>query len=610
MLDELLPYYNRELSFVRRMAADFARENPKIAARLLLGEETSEDPHVERLIESFAFLNARLRHKLEDDFPEITESFLGVLYPHYLRPIPSATIVRFGLGEDQADLLDGSRVPRGALLRTDSIAGEPCYYRTCYDLNVVPLDLVSAELSPRPLPAPETPRSSVAKSVLKIQLSTFDEKTPVRDLNFDSLRFFLRGLPHHVYPLYELFLNHVVDVAIAADSEDPKPVLIDRECVRPVGFEKDEALYPWPEQSSHSYRLLCEYFAFPQKFSFIEITDIPRSALDPALSQLELYVYFDVSLRELEQNVSEEMLQLGCSPVVNLFNRRADPIVMNQLEESYRVVPDSRYSDSHEIYSIDRVDASFSNEQDREVRPLFGITHGTGEDAWYWQSTRRASVPSLGQPDKGTEVYLSVTDLTGAESGQQGWILDIETTCLNRDLPGRLPFGGGQPRLSFAEGGGTITELTCLVPPTPTLRPNLGEGNLWRLISHLTLSHLSIVGGERGAESLQEIMKMYDYRDSSETQDLIASLISVSSERVVGRIPGERMGAGYGLEVKLLFRKVSFSEKGVLVLALVLEHFLAEHCTINSFVRVVVEVEGREHPVRSGPPRAGRRILV
>jgi type VI secretion system protein ImpG len=142
------------------------------------------------------------------------------------------------------------------------------------------------------------------------------------------------------------------------------------------------------------------------------------------------------------------------------------------------------------------------------------------------------------------------------------------------------------------------------------LRPKLGEGSLWRLISHLSLSHLSIVGGERGAESLQEIMKMYDYRGSSETQDLIASLISVTSERVVGRIPGERMGAGYGLEISLRFRKASFSEKGVLVLAQVLEHFLAEHCTINSFVRVVVEIEGREQPVRRGPSRAGRRILV
>ena len=192
--------------------------------------------------------------------------------------------------------------------------------------------------------------------------------------------------------------------------------------------------------------------------------------------------------------------------------------------------------------------ASLSKEEDREVRPLFGITHGSEEDAWYWQSTRSESLASLGQPDNGTEVYLAVSDLTGIESDKKGWILDIETTCLNRDLPGRLPFGGGQPRLTFAKGGGTISELTCLVPPTPTLRPQLRDGNLWRLISHLSLSHLSIIGGEQGAESLHEIMKMYDYRDSSETQDLIASLISVSSERVVGRIPGERMGAGYGLE--------------------------------------------------------------
>ena len=166
MLDELLPYYNRELAFIRRMAADFARENPKIAARLMLGEETSEDPHVERLIESFAFLNARLRHKLEDDFPEITESFLGVLYPHYLRPIPSATIV--SLRAQRRSVRTRRRRARPTRLRCfvrDSIGGEPCYYRTCYDLNVVPLEIVSAELSPRPLPAPETPRSATAKSV-------------------------------------------------------------------------------------------------------------------------------------------------------------------------------------------------------------------------------------------------------------------------------------------------------------------------------------------------------------------------------------------------------------------------------------------------------------
>jgi type VI secretion system protein ImpG len=613
MTDELLPYYNRELSFLRRMGAEFAQANPKIAGRLRLGPDSSEDPHVERLIEAFAYLTARIRHKLDDDLPELTEGVLGVLYPHYLAPVPSMSIVQFRLHPTQSELTTGYTVPRESVLETEPIQGEPCRFRSCYATTLWPVELKSASLSRPPFTAPVTRFSAQAAAVLQLTLRCNSEQVTFAKLPLNSLRFFLKGQSQHVFSLYELLFNNTLQIALASPGRKGEPTLLDRQCLRQVGFERDEGLLPYAPRSSLGYRLLSEYFGFTEKFLFFDLTGLTPQALKQAGNQLDIFFYLNRTTSDLEQNLNADMFRLGCTPIVNLFRQRAEPIKLTHNVYQYRVVPDARRPRATEVYSIDRVTATSPAGEQVEYVPFYSMQHAVqrGTEQPFWHATRKTAGESESRIDDGTEVLLSLVDLDFHPSAPANWTLDVETTCLNRDLPNRLPFGGDQPRLQLAEGGAPLGRILCLSPPTRTLRPSLRDGALWRLLSHLTLNHLSLVDNELGAEALRETLRLYDFSGSPEKSALVEGILSVNSRRVAGRVGGHLVG-GFcrGVEVTVNFDEKRFSGSSVFLFASVLERFLALHCSINSFTKLTATIKGRDAALRQWPPRAGERVLV
>ena len=239
MTDEILPFYNRELAFVRELGAEFAKQNPKIAGRLRWAGDMSEDPHVSRMIEAFAFLNARIRHKLDDDFPELTESLLSVLYPHYLAPIPSCSILQCEVHRDQAELTSGYHVARHSELETDPIDGMPCRFRTAYDLQLWPIEIGSITYRGEPFEAPSNQVSAIAESVVSIKLKTFSPKVQFSKIPIESLRFYLNGQDQYIHNLYEMLHNDCIGVAVAANASDPRAVFVPVENIHPVGFAND-----------------------------------------------------------------------------------------------------------------------------------------------------------------------------------------------------------------------------------------------------------------------------------------------------------------------------------------------------------------------------------
>jgi len=330
-------------------------------------------------------------------------------------------------------------------------------------------------------------------------------------------------------------------------------------------------------------------------------------------NQLEVYFFLQRAAAELEQNVTEDTFRLGCTPVVNLYRHRAEPIQLTETEWEYRVVPDARRPLATEIYSIDRAVATGPDGTEVEYVPFFSARHAgdLADRQAFWYATRKPAGPSAGQPDYGTEVYLSLVDLGFRPATAGGWTLDVETTCLNRDLPHLLPFGGDQPRLQLAEGGGLVTQVRCLTHPTPTLRPPRKHGALWRLISHLTLNHLSLADQGDGAEALREILALYDLRDTPETRSLVEGVLSIGTRRVVGRASTDTArGLCRGLEVTVHFDAERFVGSGLFLFASVLERFFGMYCTINSFTRMVATVEGRAGELRRWPGRAGDRVLL
>lgn len=610
MTDDLLPYYNRELSYLRRHAARFAEAHPKVAARLRLGPDGSEDPHVERLLQGVAYLTSRVRHKLDDEFPEVTRALLGVLYPHYLAPVPACAVVQLDLTEGQNELTAGLTVDRGRGVETDPVQGDPVRFRTAYPVTLFPVDVRLATLAAAPFTAPPTPRAGGAAAVLRIALGCRSPGVRFADLNLTTLRVFLRGQPQHTQKLYELLFNHAVEVAVATRPGDAQPVALPPTALRPVGFGADEGLLPYPPRSFVGYRLLTEFFAFPQKFLFFDI-DIPAAAKARCGNTLELFVYLDRPAADLEPVVNADVFRLGCTPVVNLYTQAAEPIRLTHQEFEYRVVPDRRRPLAHEIYSIDRVGSTAPDGRTAEYAPFFAVKHGGGGAGPYYHATRRNAAdtprPDATVMDRGTEVYLAFADRSFDPAAPADHTVHVETTCLNRDLPARLPFGGGQPRLQLSQGGALVSRVTCLTPPTPTVRGHLGDAGLWRLVSHLTLNHLSFAGGADGADALREVLALYDFSDSAAARGMIDGVLGVTGRRVLGRSGG---AVCRGVEVGLTFDPDRYAGNGLYLFASVLDRFLALSASVNTFTRTVATVARREGVYKRFPDRAGDRLVL
>lgn len=617
MSEELLPYYNQELTFLRHLAAEFAAEHPKIAGRLKLASDGSQDPHVERLLQGAAYLSARIRLKLDDDFPELSDAMLGVLYPHFQAPIPSMSVVQFHLDRSQGELTTGYGIPMGTTIETEPVDGEPCRYRTTYPATLWPIQLDSARLAPRPIEAPQTRYSSQAMAVLKLELSTYSKTVAFKQFQIERLRFYLHNpQPQVVFALYEMLFTRTLEIAVAKSPDDPRPMVLPKSSLAGVGFKSDEGMFPYSARSFVGYRLLSEFFAFPEKFLFVDLV-LPPGALRRLGNKAEIYFYLEQTSAELEKGVGRDTLRLGCAPMVNLFTQRAEPFIVTGTDSQYRVVPDSRREHALELYSIDRVSATGPEGEEATYLPFYSFQHAVDRSSQrtFWHATKQPSAQTTGglRGDPGQETFVTLVDLDFSPAAPPNWTVDIETTCFNRDLPRHLPFSRGRPILSLPELRGPISEVLCVTPPTPTLRPPIKRMALWQLVSQLSLNHLSLTetSGD-AAEALREILRLYDMVNSASTQSLISGLVNLRSKRVVGRAGGVAGGFCRGTEITLHLDEKKFIGSGAYLFSAVLDRFLGLYVSVNSFTRLVVTTEQRkgQGELWKWPPRAGEKILV
>jgi type VI secretion system protein ImpG len=605
MRDELLTYYERELTFVRRMAAEFAEKYPKIAGRLLLERGKCEDPHVERLIESFALLAARVHLKIDDEFPEITQSLLQVLYPHYLCPVPSMSIVEFVLDPAQGKLSTGYAIDRHETLYSKPGHDTVCRFRTCHPVTLWPIEVQSARID---LGGVAAAGGRVPAAVLTLRLRTQGD-TRFAELEIDRLRFYLAGESQLTHRLYEMLFAHCYRVELrdpvgGTAISLPDPSLLD------VGFGRDEGLLPYSPRSFLGYRLLQEYFHFPEKFLFADVVNL--APLRAARFERDAEIRFLLSQApRLDQAIEAQNFRLGCAPVVNLYTQVAEPIRLDHAHAEYRVIPDIRRQRTTEVYSIDAVTSmSPHTGQSMEFQPFYSFKHSfeRQKNHAFWHASRR---PSERKDDAGSELYLSLVDLDFRPSLPPTDVLTLHITCTNRDLPGQLPFGDPDGDFTL-EGAAPVRAVNCLTKPSRTLRPPLGHRAQWRLISHLSLNYLSPVewGGDRHPEVLREILALYDFSESPVIQQQIAGLVGVSSKQVMRRIRSP-YGSGFarGVEATLEFDESRYVGSGVYLFAAVLERFLGLYVSINSFSELVVTTKQRG-VLKRWTPRSGQQTLL
>ncbi len=612
MPDALLGYYDRELRFIRKLVWSFAEKYPEVAGRLLLEPTKCEDPHVERLIEAFAMIAARIQLRLDDDFSEVSDALLGIIYPHFLNPIPSATIVQLSLDEKQAAPATGVEVERHSVLHARPVDGVRCRFRTTQDVRLWPLEVQDVEVRPAPAGAPRE-----ARSALRIRLRATGS-AKLHELALDRVAFFLDAPAGVADELYRMLACDAQGVLVQRGGA--RPVLLPAERVRPMGFERDEALLPYPSESFAGYRLLQEYFAFEAKFLFVEISGLPGPAAAP-YDALELHVLLPQPAAQIRTRPEREHFRLGCAPAVNLFPHLCEPVPVTHFSVEYPVVPDARARASYEVHSISSVtsvqpgDARITSYQ-----PFYGLHHGIARDgeAAYWHLARR---PSLLADDAGSEVFLSTVNPRFQPAELATEVLTVRALCTNRELPAKLPFGDPDGDFEI-ERKPQVSRIRCLRKPSAPIRPPLGPGSRWRLVSHLALNHLSLAdvavaeGGSpapqpEALEAVREILRLYDFADSPVTRQRIAGLTGLATQRVVRRVgKGGDAGFARGLAVRLDFDEERFQGSGAFLFASLLERFLALYASINSFTQLEARTRRGAELLKRWPPRAGEVQLL
>ncbi|MDR1075790.1 MAG: type VI secretion system baseplate subunit TssF [Xanthomonadaceae bacterium] len=611
-MEDLLPFYERELAYLRRYGSEFADRYPKIASRLLLSADGSEDPHVERLIESFALLSARVSKKIDDDYPEFTGALLEVLYPHYLRSFPSCSIAWFDMGPALDKLTAPVAIPRGTFLQSRQVKGVNCRFRTAYDVVLAPVRLSSA----RYVAIAEPPMAITLPANAGAQISvTFDllgDDASIGGLGMERLRLFADGEPSFRAALRDALTLSVVKAYVEA-GESGKWIPVEAPLFKPVGFSNEDALIDFPARSHSAYRLLTELFAFPEKFGFFDIDLRKISGVSGNRFTLHLVLAAgrgDIENGRILQGLSAIHLRTGCTPVVNLFPVNGEPIRVTHQAPGYPVIADARRAYAYEVHSVDavrRIRQTAQGEQITEFRPFYSLHHAEQPDrtGHYWLLHRDENVA---RHSPGYETELSFVDLNFNPSSPQTDVMSLRLTCSNRDLPSMLAYGVAGGDLTL-DGGHPARSIAMIRKPTPPASFAHGRGAQWRLISHLSLNTLSLT--HAGLPALKEMLRLYDIARSAVTRRQIDGIVGLSSEPATRWLSGRHFASVVrGIKIILTVDESNFVGTGLSAFVGVLDRFFGLYVNVNSFTQLIVVSSNSGEILIQCEPRSGESALA
>ncbi len=590
-------YYQDELRYLREVGPEFVRANPEIAR--YIGDRGS-DPDVERLLEGVAFLCGRIRQKLDDELPELTANMMSLLWPHYLRPIPSMTILELlpEIDAMQAPSVVGSGT-EFASVATDETS---CRYRSTWPTTLRPWAVEAVTL--------ETEAANPVRLIIRLRTSA---KAELAKLDLDSVRFHLAGDARTSFALYLLLAAHVDHVVVSDGStrHDRKETLLGPEQVSPAGLDRADAVLPYPAHCFAGYRLLQEYFAFKERFLFIDFRGLSRAVGELELTNvMEIAVTFNRRLESFPL-VSRENVRLHCVPIINLFEHAADPIRVRHDRTEYLICPSKSgvAQRGHlEAYSVDQVVGLVHAEglESRTYEPFYSFRHTATADprsSTYYQTHIKPNV--IGQDMRfGTDTYISF--VVGGKGGglPTEENVSIELTCTNRHLPATLRAGDiTEPTDSSPPG----TAFRNLLKPTPTVSPPLGKALHWRLISHMSLNFASLMD----AEHFKELLRVYGFQSEQDAQHALAhqrmldGILRVSSkynERLI------RGATARGSQVEVELNEEHFAGEGdAYLFAAILDRFTALYATLNAYTQLTVRFT-RSGQVYSFAPRWGEQL--
>jgi len=626
----MLQYYSQELSYMRELGAEFAGQFPKIAARLALDTTEVADPYVERLLEGFSFLAARVRLKLDAEFPRFSQHLLEMAYPHYLAPTPAMAIVQFAPAMTEGALAGGFPIPRGTTLRGQMPRGEQtaCQFRTAHDVMLWPIevaDLLRYMPAAPDLPLNALPLSEPVRGVLRLRLRAAASLS-FAQIALDRLNLFLGGNDDVALKLYELILGSGLGVLVTPPAR-PVPWFewLGREAIQPVGFANDQALLPYTNRSFSGYRLLHEYFAFPERFRFLELVGLKKGLDRCGGDEIEITIPLARGDATLGPLVGRGSFALHCTPAINLFPRHGDRIHVSDQQAEHHVVVDRTKPMDFEVYAVERVTGYGDGvEAEQTFHPFYASVDAdrSGSARGYFTARREPRALSEGQRRDGprtgyigSEVFLSLVDPTEAPYSGTIRQLGVDVLVSNRDLPLLMPVGGAADFTMAISA--PVDGIRCLRGPSRP-RPAILEGEVaWRLINHLSLNYLTVTDLDQtqGAAALRELLELYaDLADGDAVEGISrrqvqgVRRVSVSPRTRRFPVPGPIVFAR-GLEIRLTVDETAFAGASAFQLGAVLEQLFGRLASMNTFTELLLVSETRGE-IKRWPPRMATRQLV
>ncbi|MEQ1636215.1 MAG: type VI secretion system baseplate subunit TssF [Methylococcales bacterium] len=621
----LLKYYNHELQHIREMAGEFALEYPKIASRLGLDGFECADPYVERLLEGFAYLSARVQLKVDAEFPRFTQHLLEIVYPHYLFPTPSMAVVQLTPDLMEGSLNEGFLIPKETALRSHIGKNEQtaCEYRTAHDLTLWPIELIEAEYlnSVGAVVNRGVPSLPGLKAAIRIRLKTTAGLT-FDQLKLNNLPLYLRGIGELPMQIYEqLLANNIAVVVQPINRPLSWQQVIKQTAVLPLGFTREEALLPYTPRSFQGYRLLQEYFAFPERYMFVELTQLQPALQQCTDNEVDVFILFNRSNPRLVNEIDSSRFALFCTPAINVFAKRADRIHLTTQTNEYHIIPDRTRPIDYEIYQIREVTGFGVTADDQQAfLPFYQASSDLShkQPRAYYSVMRMPRVISSKQKLQGArssyvgnEVFISIVDSNEAPFKNDLRQLGIETLCTNRDLPLQLPIGIGETDFTI-QTGAPVKSIRCLSGPTKPRPSNAHKDTAWKLINHLSLNYLSLVNSndKEGASALRSLLSLYGDNSDPSFRKQIEGVLFIQSKPIVKRINSAGpIVFGRGLEVTVTVEESAFEGSGVFLLGMVLEQFFAQYVSLNSFTETVLKTSDRGEIMR-WPTRLGQRQLI
>ncbi|MFM5397384.1 type VI secretion system baseplate subunit TssF [Aeromonas veronii] len=578
-------YFRDELAFLRLQGREFADSYPELTRFL---SEQNTDPDVERLLEGFAFLTGNLRAKIEDEFPELTHGLLNMLWPNYLRPVPSMTIMQFSV--IPGAIAQPALVRQGCQLDSLPIDDVTCHFQTCHDAWVYPAEMRQI-----------TAQSGNDLSTISLDIA-LHAPLPLSELQLEKLRFFLGGDSYTAYELYFWLSNQLSHIELEIDG---KRFRQEAKALKSVGFERDDALLPYPNNVYSGYRILQEYFCFPESFLFFELSggEWPKQPLP--VSEFKIHFCFDRPL-PAELKIRPDSFMLNCVPAINLFQHDSEPVNLNGRQAEYPLKASYRYADSFEIFSVDQVEGWVEGNMGRSrgtpriYQPFESFQHQIERAkqrlALYYRVRVRESVSGDGFEHSLSFVRGDETTTVDLDES-----ISVTLTCTNRSRAARLKVGsicvptGSSP--SFAT-------FRNLIRPTRPLRPALDGSLHWTLISNLSLNYVSLLR----RDALVQVLRTYDFPALHDKQAEQASRKRLAGIEEIETKPVDRLVRGMpvrGLKSVLSIRQSAFGSEGELYLfSTVLAHFFSLYASVNAFhLLEVVNLDNKERyqwPVQIG----------